>query len=55
MEVNSFIYWGAEIRSSYNLKIGKGTIIGGKIILDALNTIIIGENVNFSSNVSIYT
>lgn len=55
MEVNSIIYWGAEIRSSYNLKIGKGSIIGDKAILDARNTIIIGENVNFSTNVSIYT
>ena len=49
------IYFGAEIRSPYNLKIGKGTIIGDKAILDARNGIMIGSNVNFSSNVSIWT
>jgi len=55
MGSNSIIYWGAEIRSPYKLKIGKGSIIGDKSILDARNNIVIGENVNLSSNVSIYT
>lgn len=49
------IYYGAEIRDSFNLHIGKGSIIGDKCLLDARNGIFIGENVNFSSNVSIYT
>ena len=55
MEKNSIIYWGAEIRAHQNLEIGKGTIIGDKSLLDARNGIKIGCNVNFSSNVSIYT
>ena len=52
---NSIIYYGAEIRGTYNLHIGKGTIIGDNAILDARAGITIGENVNFSSNVSIWT
>ena len=51
----AIIYFGSEIRAPYNLKIGKGTIIGDKSILDARNGIEIGENVNFSSNVHIWT
>lgn len=51
----AIIYFGSEIRAPYNLKIGKGTIIGDKSILDARNGIEIGENVNFSSNVNIQT
>ena len=49
------IYWGAEIRAGYNLKIGEGSIIGDNVLLDARQKIIIGKNVNFSSRVSIYT
>ncbi len=55
MEKNSIIYFGAEIRAPYKLKIGKGSIIGDKAVLDARNGIEIGENVNFSSNVAIWT
>ena len=51
----AIIYFGAEIRQPYKLKIGKGSIIGDNAILDARNGIIIGENVNFSSNVSLWT
>ena len=51
----AIIYWGAEIRAPYKLHIGKGSIVGDKSLLDARNGIIIGENVNFSSNVHIYT
>lgn len=49
------IYYGAEIRAGINLRIGEGTIIGDKAILDARNGIIIGRNVNFSSGVHIWT
>lgn len=49
------IYYGAEIRASYNLVIGKGTIIGDNAILDARRGCIIGDNVNFSSGVSLWT
>ena len=55
MEEYVIIYFGSEIRAPYNLRIGKGTIIGDKSILDARNGIEIGENVNFSSNVHIWT
>lgn len=49
------IHWGSEIRCHPKLHIGKGSIIGDNVILDARNSIYIGENVNFSSNVQIWT
>jgi len=55
MEQKVIICWGAEIRCPGKLKIGKGSIIGDKALLDARNGITIGKNVNFSSNISIYT
>ena len=55
MEDKVVIYAGAEIRNPTQLEIGKGTIIGDNAILDARAGIKIGENVNFSSNVSIWT
>jgi acetyltransferase-like isoleucine patch superfamily enzyme len=55
MEKNSIIYFGSEIRSTYKLSIGEGTIIGDRSILDARRGLIIGKNVNFGSNVSIWT
>ncbi|TLX73976.1 acyltransferase [Labilibacter sediminis] len=55
MDSNSVLYGGAEIRSPNNLHIGEGAIIGDNSILDARHGIIIGEHVNFSSNVSLWT
>ena len=55
MAENAVIYFGSEIRAHENLVIGRGSIIGDKAILDARNGIRIGENVNFSSGVSIWT
>lgn len=52
---NVVIYGESEIRASYNVSIGKGSIIGDKSILDARNGIIIGENVNFSTGVWLWT
>jgi len=52
---NVAIYHSAEIRDSNKLKIGEGTIIGDRVILDARNGIEIGKNVNFSSNVQLWT
>lgn len=49
------IHIGYQIRTPWNLRIGTGSIIGDHIILDARNGINIGENVNISSNVSIWT
>ncbi|MDY3914833.1 MAG: acyltransferase [Phocaeicola sp.] len=49
------IYKGCEIRNTKGLKIGKGTIIGDNAMLDARRGIDIGQNVNFSSGVEIWT
>lgn len=52
---NVIIYYGAEIRSPRKLSIGRGSIIGDKSVLDARCEIRIGSNVNFSSEVHIWT
>lgn len=49
------IYYGAEIRSPWNLYIDEGAVIGDKSTLDARSGIYIGKNVNFSSQVAIWT
>ena len=50
------IYFGAEIRAAEKLHLGKGSIIGDKAILDARRGgIYIGENVNFGSQVHLWT
>lgn len=49
------IHYRTEIRAPYKLHIGTGSIIGDNVLLDARNGLNIGDNVNFSSNVSIYT
>lgn len=55
-EENVVIYYGAEIRASYNLFIGKGSIIGDRAILDARRGgIRIGKNVNIGTGVSFWT
>ena len=51
----AIIYWGAEIRSSVQLHIGEGSIIGDNAILDARRGIFIGRHVNFSSGVHLWT
>ena len=51
----STIYFGCEIRSGVNLHIGKGSIVGDNCILDARQGIYIGENVNLSSEVHLWT
>lgn len=52
---NVIIYRGAEIRDPEKVIIGKGTIIGDSAKLDARNKIVIGENVNISTGVWIWT
>lgn len=52
---NAIIYNDVEIRAPYNIEIGKGSIIGDQAILDGRNGIRIGENVNFSTGVQIWT
>lgn len=55
MAKHSVIYMGAKIRSPHKLKIGEGSIIGDNATLDARSGLVIGKNVNLSSNVSIWT
>lgn len=52
---NVVIYHGFHIRAPWNIKIGKGTIIGENAFLDGRNGILIGDNVNISSGVFIFT
>lgn len=49
------IYYGLEARSPWKINIGKGSIIGDHAILDARFGISIGENVNLSTGVWIWT
>ena len=49
------IYGGFEIRDPWNISIGRGTIIGDESKLDGRNGITIGDNVNFSTGVWIWT
>lgn len=52
---NVVFHFRAELRSPWALHVGKGTIIGDGALLDARCGLTLGENVNLSSNVSIYT
>lgn len=49
------IYYGLEIRCGFKIFIGDGTIIGDNCILDGISGLVIGKNVNFSSNVCVWT
>lgn len=51
----SIIYGGAEIRDPKNIQIGNNTIIGHYAILDGRRGIKIGDNVNLSTGVWIWT
>lgn len=55
IEKNAVIYYGLETRYPWNIKIGKGSIIGDHAILDARYGIEIGENVNISTGVWMWT
>ncbi len=52
---NVVFHFRTEIRGMNKLKIGVGTIVGDNVLLDARRGLTIGKNVNFSSNVSVYT
>lgn len=52
---NVTIYSKVELREPYKIIIKDGATIGEGVILDGRNGIEIGENVNLSSNVSIWT
>lgn len=49
------VYGGAKIRSPHKIEIGKNTIIGHHAILDGRFGLKIGENVNLSTGVWIWT
>lgn len=49
------IYYGLEARSPWNIVIGNNSIIGDHAILDGRNRICIGDNVNFSTGVWVWT
>lgn len=56
IESEAVVYFGTELRGSWNLVIRKGCIVGDNCILDARRGgIELGENVNIGSNVSFYT
>ena len=52
---NVVIHYGVQVRAPWNISIGEGTIIGDKAILDGRNGLIIGDHVNFSTGVWIWT
>jgi acetyltransferase-like isoleucine patch superfamily enzyme len=49
------LYYGVEIRHPWKLKIGDSSVIGHGVTLDARKGLIIGSNVNISSDVMIWT
>jgi acetyltransferase-like isoleucine patch superfamily enzyme len=51
----SHIYMGAEIRSPHRIHIGTGCSIGHGAILDGRGSLTIGNNVNFSTGVWVWT
>ena len=55
IEKNSYIYGKAEIRSPRQISIGHNTMIGHNAILDGRGGLEIGNNVNMSSGVWIWT
>lgn len=48
-------HYGTELRDVENIQIGNGCIIGDNALLDGRSRLVLGNNVNISSNVSIYT
>ena len=52
---NVSLYSGFEIRSAHKLVIGKNSIIGFKAVLDCREGLEIGDYVNFSSEVMVWT
>lgn len=45
------LMWGAEIWSARNLRIGKGSVVGPHVLLDARGGITVGDSVNVSGYV----
>lgn len=51
----STIYGGAKLRSPWRIRIGQNSIIGEDTLLDGRGELIIGNNVNLSTGVWIWT
>ena len=49
------IYGWDTIRAPWNIRIGTGSVVGNDAMLDGRNGIQIGENVNISTGIKIYT
>jgi acetyltransferase-like isoleucine patch superfamily enzyme len=49
------LYTGCEIRNPKGIQIGKGTVIGNRCLLDGRRGIVIGEKVNISPEVFVWT
>lgn len=55
IDKTAVVYHGTEIRSPWNIHIGKNSVIGDKSILDGRYGIYIEKNVNLSTGVWIWT
>ena len=55
MANTAVLYGGFEIRAPWRIEIGEGSVIGDESKLDGRNGLIIGNNVNFSTGVWIWT
>lgn len=49
------LYRWREIRDGRNISIGRGSIVGSGVILDGRKGIVIGDSVNISSEVALWT
>lgn len=54
-EARVVIHRGLELRNAGEISIGAGTIIGFDCVLDGRGGLVLGENVNLSSEVAIWT
>ena len=52
---NASMYPRIKVLSPWKISIGKNVIIGSGVVLDGRNTLQIGNNVNISSNVCLWT
>lgn len=52
---SALIYMGSEIRSPWRISIGENSIVGHNCVLDGRGGLTIGKNVNFSSEVMVWT
>jgi len=55
MGKNNVFYFGTELRSLASIQMGDGNQIGDNALLDGRRGLVMGNNINLSSNVSIWT